>query len=217
MPRFGVYPDFPHLRAGAVSAGNYMEVEADGTMVAIGDATAWRDELQSLTGARLQSPSADIQENIPEASVTFETTARYPTDYVTTNIQLNHDWDPGTLIEAHIHWWQVSSDIPNWLIGYRWQKGGSAKTTAWTLLPYSSHIFSYTSGTLNQITDFGTITPPSGYGEVSDIIQFRVYRDVTNVSTEFGGADPESADVDVMNFDVHITVDTLGSREEYSK
>jgi hypothetical protein len=202
---------------GDVLGGNYTEFESDGTMVAVGDATCWRDELQSLTGARLQSPASDVVENIPEASITFETGARYPTDYVTTNHQLNHDWDPGTTVHPHLHWWQVSSDVPNWLIGYRWQKGGAAKTTAWTNLVVNSHKFTYSAGTLNQISETAAITPPAGYGEVSDIVQFRIYRDVTNVSTEFAGADPESSNVDAVNFDCHIIVDTLGSRQEYAK
>ena len=202
---------------GNVASGDYSEFEADGTLQALGNATCWRDELQSLTGARLQSPASDVVENIPEATITFETGARYATDYVTTNHQLNHDWSLGTLIYPHLHWWQVSANVPNWLIGYRWQKGGDAKTTSWMLAKYSGSSFTYTSGTLNQITEFGTITPPVGYGQVSDIIQFRLYRDVTNVSTLFAGADPEGSDVEAVNFDCHMIVDTLGSRQEYVK
>lgn len=202
---------------GDIAGGNYSEFEADGTLQALGNATCWRDELQSLTGARLQSPASDVVENIAEASITFETGARYATDYVTTNHQLNHDWALGTQVHPHLHWWQVSANVPNWLIGYRWQKGGGAKTTAWTNITPSGHKFTYTSGTLNQITEFTAITPPVGYGEVSDIIQFRIYRDVTNASTLFGGADPEGSNVDAVNFDCHITVDTLGSRQEYAK
>jgi hypothetical protein len=186
-------------------------------MVAHGDASCWRDELQSLIGSRLESPSSDIVQNNAEGSLTFQTSSRYPTDYVITNHQINHDWEIGTQVHPHLHWWQISSDVPNWLIGYRWQKQGDAKTVAWTDLAYSGHTFSYSAGTLNQITEFGPITPPVGYGEVSDIIQFRIYRDVTNVSTLFAGADPEGSSVDAVNFDTHIEVDTLGSRQEYSK
>jgi len=186
-------------------------------MVAYGAATCWRDELQSLTGARLQSPASDIVENIPEAAVTFETGARYPTDYITTNHQLNHDWFPGSVIRPHLHWWQVSANVPNWLLAYRWQKQGDVKTTAWTLLAWASNAFAWAAGALNQITGFGSITPPVGYGQVSDIVQFRVHRDVTNVSTLFAGADPEAADIDATNFDTHIEVNMLGSHQEYTK
>lgn len=205
------------LQIGDVAHGNYAMFEEDGTLVFYGNATTWRDELQPLTGSRLESPASDVVLNIAEGSVTFQADATYATDYATTSLQINHDWMTGTVISPHLHWWQVSSDVPNWLLGYRWQKQGSAKTTAWSNLAFSTHIFTYSAGTLNQISECADITPPSGYGEVSDIVQFRIYRDTTNASTLFAGADPESADVDAVNFDIHIKVDTLGSREEYSK
>jgi len=205
------------IQFGDVSAGNYAEFEADGTLVFYGAAQCWRDELQPLIGSRLESPASDIVLNPAEGSVTFQADATYATDYAFTSLQLNHDWELGSQIHPHLHWWQVSSDVPNWLLGYRWQKQGSAKTTSWTNLPFNSHTYSYSEGTLNQISRCAAITPPVGYGEVSDIIQFRIYRDTTNVSTEFAGADPEDEDVDAVNFDIHIEVDTLGSRQEYSK
>lgn len=196
---------------------NYAEFESDGTLVFYGNATCWRDELQSLIGARLESPASDITRNIAEGSLTFESTARYPTDYVTVNHQLNHDWVDGTSIDPHLHWWQVSSSVPNWLIGYRWQRQGQAKTTAWTELPWASNAFTYSSGTLNQISGFGSIVPPAGYGEVSDIVQYRIYRDVTNASGEFAGAEAGPVNIDAVNFDTHIQVNMLGSRQEYVK
>jgi hypothetical protein len=196
---------------------NYSEFESDGTMVAYGNATCWRDELQSLVGARLESPASDIVQNNAEGSLTFESGARYPTDYVITNHQLNHDWLPGSVIEPHLHWWQERTEVANWLIGYRWQKQGAAKTTTWTNVAWVENIFTWVSGTLNQITDFGPITPPVGYGQVSDIVQFRIYRDVTNVSTLFAGSEATPANIDAVNFDTHIEVNMLGSRQEYVK
>lgn len=198
-------------------AANYSQFEADGTLQAQGSATCWRDELQSVTGAQITSPSADFVQNIPEASVTAKTTARYPTDYITTNHQLNHDWKLGSSIYPHLHWWQTTADTPHWVIEYRWQKQGGAKTTAWTPVKWTSNAFAWVSGTLNQITSFGAIAAPSGYGEVSDIVQFRLYRDYTDVSTLFGGGDPVAADQDVVNFDTHIEIDMLGSRQELAK
>ena len=89
-------------------------------------------------------------------------------------------------------------------------------TTAWTSQAYTGHAFTYTSGTLNQITQMGTITPPPGCG-ISDIVQIRVLRDNDNDSTLFAGADPLAADVDAVNFDVHIEIDSFGSNQEYVK
>ena len=203
---------------GDITGGDYTHIQTDGTIRAYGAATCYRDELQSVTAAQLTSPAGDFQQNIPEASVTAEATARYPTDYLTTNWQLNHDWALGTSLHPHIHWWQTSTNMPNWLLAYRWQVNGSAKTTAWTLLPWMSNASTWSAGTLNQITGFGAIVPPVGYGQVSDIIQIRLYRDVTNVSTLFTGAgETLPIDQDVVNLDVHIEVDMLGSAQEYIK
>ena len=197
--------------------GGYSSFEDDGTLQAHGAATCWRDELQSVTGAQITSPSADFQQNVAEASVTAEATARYPTDYITTNWQINHDWVLGSSIYPHIHWWQTEADMPNWLLAYRWQKQGTQKTMDWTELPWIANAAEWTAGTLNQITGFGAIEAPEGDGEVSDIVQIRLYRDVTNVSTKFGGAEASPLDQDIVNLDVHIQVDMFGSREEYQK
>lgn len=190
--------------------------DADGYLHFEGTARGWRDELQPLiSSAAVVTPSNDIIRNSAEGSLTFKTSARFPTDYVGTEHQLNHDWDAGTNIHPHLHWWQISANYPNWLLQYRWQKMGAAKTTSWTTAVVAEHVFTYTSGTLNQISEFTEITPPEGYGEVSDIVQYKIFRDVTNVSTVFAGADPESSDVDALNFDSHIRIDSLGSDEEY--
>lgn len=219
MPRFDSDSVIRGTRAeiGARSAGNYSEIEADGTYQAVGDASTWRDELQSLASARLLSPAGDIVLNEAEASITFKASARYPTDYALTNHQINHDWELGTNIHPHLHWWQTSAATPNWLIEYRWQKQGSAKTTIWTPAIWTANFAVWSAGTLNQITEFSAIVPPVGYGEVSDILQFRIYRDVTNVSTLFAGAEVGPANQDAVNFDSHIETDTLGSRTEYTK
>ena len=107
--------------------------------------------------------------------------------------------------------------MPNWLLAYRWQKQGAVKTTAWTEVLWSSNKSTWTTGTLNQITAFTDISAPVGYGQVSDIVQIRLYRDVTNVSTKFVGEEASPLAQDIVNLDTHISVDMLGSHEEYIK
>jgi hypothetical protein len=196
---------------------NYTAFEDDGTMAAYGEATCYRDMLQSVTAAQLTSPAGDFQQNVAEASVTAKASARYPTDYLTTNWQINHDWMLGTAVHPHIHWWQTSVNMPNWLLAYRWQIQGGAKVTGWTELIWTTNRATWTAGTLNQITGFGAIVAPAGYGQVSDIVQIRLYRDVTNVSTKFDGVETDPIDQGIVNLDGHIQVDTLGSRQEYVK
>jgi hypothetical protein len=106
--------------------------------------------------------------------------------------------------------------MPNWLLQYRWQIQGEAKVTDWTYLPYDSNAVVWSTGTLNQITKFGGIAAPTGDG-ISDIVQFRLIRDVDNDSGEFDDVETSPVDQDAVNFDIHIEVDTIGSRSEYTK
>lgn len=203
---------------GDIAGGNYLDILFDGTPMLHGNATCYIDELQSLVGsASLESPAADFVRNPSECAIEAKKTARYPTDYVSMPLQLNHNWEPGTSIMPHLHWEQTTAATPHWLIGYRWQRQGQAKTTAWTNAKWTANAFTWSAGTLNQITEFGSIAPPVGYGDVSDIVEFRIYRDYTNVSGLFTGGDPVNASQLIINFDVHKRINSLGSREEYSK
>lgn len=203
-----IFGDYPN---------NYAEFEADGTLEFNGDATTWRDELGPLLGSRLESPGSDIVQNLTEGSITFKDSAVYPTDFVSYTLQVNHDWLVQSAVEFHVHWWQANAQAANWLIGYRWQVNGQAKTAGWTLVPLTSLVFSYSAGTLNQISDAAsTITPPAA-AQLSDIFQVKLYRDYTNASTLFAGAETTGLDVDAMSADMHRRSDTLGSRQEYVK
>lgn len=200
---------------GNSDAGNYTEVETDGTLVARGEATCWRDELQSLVGQRLFSSAGRIDYNYTEGTVDFDSNANED-DYVLMNVQINHDWDEVTGVRPHIHWFQSEDATPNWLMQHRWQRNGEAKVTAWTDVPCNNPAFTYTSGTIINICNFGSITPPEDVG-TSSILQIRLIRDTSNDSGEFAGADPYTGTVPAINFDVHIPVDMLGSRQEFIK
>ena len=202
-------------RFGKKADGDYAEFEADGTLVFYGDSTAFRDEFGPLIGAKLESPASKIVTNAAEGSITFKDSATL-SDYVSMPVQINHDAKAGASVFPHIHWWQASANVPNWLIQYRFQLNGSAKATSWTNVKYASHAFTYSSGTLNQITAFGELALPEGAG-VSTILQLRLLRDTANASTLFAGADPLTGDVDAMFYDVHIEVDMLGSHAQYAK
>lgn len=194
---------------------NYTEFKADGTMQAIGDATCFRDELNDLVKAAANNPASHLVFDFTEGALVFKTNADL-NDWAIMNVQINHDWKSGSNVYPHIHWFQAQNNTPNWLIEYRWQRNGQAKTTAWTRAIMTSNVFTYTAGTLNQISGFPVITPPANYN-ISDILQIRFLRDNANTSGLFAGADPYTADVSATSADVHIEVDMLGSHSEYVK
>jgi hypothetical protein len=196
---------------------DYLSITGDGTLKLNGAATVWDDLLTVLTGQRLESPSSRVTYNNAEGTIDFDNSTDVA-DYVVMNIQLSHKWKIGSVVYPHLHWWQPNANVPNWMIQYRWQVEGAAKTTAWTNLIRNAESFTYVNGTLNQITRFGAagITPPGG-ASLSDILQVRLIRDKTNSSGLFGGADTTGVTVSAESFDIHIEMDTLGSAQEYVK
>lgn len=200
---------------GDVSGGDYVDIDTAGHTRLIGGATCFLDEFGPLIGQRLESPGSNITQNNAEGSLTFDNSCDLA-DYVTMSVQLNHDRKEGADVIPHLHWWQTTSAMPNWMIRYRWQRNGQAKVSGFTNAIWTSNAFTYTSGTLNQITSFGAITPPSGDG-VSTILQIRLIRDTGNASTLFSGAEVGLGSMDAVFLDTHKEVDSYGSNTEYTK
>lgn len=199
---------------GDVANGHYSEFETDGTYKANGDATCFLDELGDVLA--LQQTGTGVSFNTTENTVDFITTSNL-SDYIYCNIQMNHDRVLDTIVYPHIHFFQANNNVPNFLLQYRFQANGQAKTTAWTNLACNIAALTYTSGTLNQIarTSAG-INAPTG-DNVSSILQLRIIRDNANTSGAFAGADPYTGIVGIMSVDVHKQIDTLGSRQQYIK
>lgn len=203
-------PDAP-ARLG--SATNYTNIAADGTLTLGGAATYWDDLIGGIASAVTSGPGVTLSQT--ELTLDFVAAAN-TADYAWLNFQLEHRWKAGSPIFPHLHFEQTQTNIPNWLVQYRWQRQGQAKTTAWSNYKCNTSAFTWASGTLNQICYGAGITPPANYG-MSDILQLRLVRDSTNTSTLFAGADPNNATQSVSAFDVHIECDALGSASEYVK
>lgn len=192
---------------------NSTEFEADGTMKMNGSATCYTDLIGSITSIQVQGSGVSL--NAAEQSIDFTTGANL-LDYAWISFQMKHEWKMGSNIFPHLHWTQNSANTPNFLIRYRWQRNGQTKTTAWTNYKCNTNAFTYTSGSLNQISYGAAITPPTGYS-ISDIVQIRIFRDNGNTSTLFTGTDVYTGDAQITSSDIHIESDTLGSRTEFTK
>lgn len=177
------------------------------------DTVVYKDQLGAALS--LQQTGSGISRNIPEATVDY-TTGANNTDYMVENFQFNHERKAGTPVNVHLHWLQAETNTPNWAIQYRWQLGGTAKTTSWTAAKRTSNAFTWTTGTLNQITSFAALTPAANEG-LSPILQVRFIRDTSNALGLVFAADPYTATVAVIAVDAHYQIDTHGSRTEYSK
>ena len=175
-----------------LSAGsdpNLFIVEPDGTWVNTGEGTTWDEVSQPFIGEKITSPSSDIKVNQVDITLDFETSARYPTDFASAVIQCIHSWKLGSDFRPHIHWIQNENNVPNILVEYRFYSNGEAVPAAWTLKALTDTVYPYTAGSILQITPFDL---PEGFAEdlgISATFDCRFYRDVTNASGLFAGAD----------------------------
>jgi hypothetical protein len=202
----------------SVSVGttvSYTNFGTDGTRRSYGSATTFRDALQTLIGQKLESPSSDVVQNSTESTLDFKTSAT-TADFVAMSIQLNHERKLASNIFPHLHWFQDSNKVPNWILEHRWHKLGGTKTTVWTSSRYVGNVVTYTSNTIHQVTTFPTITPPAN-DSLSDIVQFRLSRDSNNSLNLYTQSDPQTGTVQTINFDIHYEIDSDGSSNEYTK
>lgn len=201
----------PHLLGTPLS---HTKFDESGHQTMVGDARPFRDEIGDALA--LQVLGVGISVNAAEGTRDFATNANL-SDYLFANVQLNHDRDLLSVIKPHIHFFQTSAAMPNFLFQYRWQRGNTGKTTAWVNLKCNLAAFTYVSGTLNQIavTASGIIPPVDS--ALSDIVQFRILRDNANTSGVFAGSDPYAGPASVLSFDVHLQLNSIGSDEEYVK
>lgn len=179
------------------------------------------DDLQySLVGQKMESPSSHITYNTTRTTVRFLKTCDWNDDWLSMTIQMSHRWKTGTVVYPHLHWQQTAAAMPNFGISWLWETNGALLATSWTRVAHTENAYEWTTGTLNQITKFGSITPPEGAG-LSDLLLIQIWRDVANESTLFtGGAEVDvnvQDNADAYSFDIHFEIDSAGSDEEYTK
>jgi hypothetical protein len=183
-------------------------------------ADTYFDDLQySLVGQKLTSPSARISYNYTYTLVRFAKTCDWNDDWLAMTIQMSHRWKTGTVVYPHLHWQQTAAAMPNFGITWLWEINGELILTSWTDVAHTANAYTWSSGTLNQITKFGSITPPAGAG-LSDLLLVKIWRDVANESTLFTGAEVDANvqdNADAYSFDIHFEIDQAGSDEEYAK
>jgi len=198
------------LKIGDVSGGNYTEIETDGTVKRNGAATCWDDMVTSLIGRRLYSNTGKVDYDYDENNIKFQPggSITNKSDRVNWNWQKLHAIKATSALNVHIHLEQTSTDAVVFTLKYRIQKNGSAKTTAWTTLTCdvsssSDTVYTYSSGTLNQIVKFPSIDLTGT--NISDIIECQMAR-----------TDSTASDIYATYVDAHVEFDTDGSRTEWS-
>lgn len=174
----------------------------------------WDDLRFPATGSRLDNASTRYSYDFVNCGIIFNNNSRYTQEPLCHVAQMPHGWKEESAIRPHIHWNQISANVPNWLISYRFYNNGGT-IPAFTNAILSSHAFTYVSGTLAQISSFPEIDMTGLNAScLGDVI---IYRDTANASTLFGGADPEASNILFKEFDIHHQVDSFGSAQEFVK
>lgn len=201
------------VQLGNPTAGNYSEIEADGTLVFKGGATVWNDTMVPATAARtaaadlalraftggLYAPRLDLNDEIFMV-------AQFP-----HNLKIN-----GTVtIHPHIHLinqnaigatgYNVACDLE-----WAWVNTGSAIATT---TPESDVRLSFqNAAALNhKMLHFTPIVAGAGQGGVSSMFFCRIKR------VAAGAEAYNTNDIFFAGFDIHYEIDTIGSRELTSK
>jgi hypothetical protein len=177
---------------------------------------AWDDARFPFFGRQLDISAGHLTYDITNLGVNFDDTSRNnDLDQIGIIAQMHHDYAIGTEVRPHVHWMQSAAAIPNMLLKYRIYDQGEAPG-AWVLAATTGQAFTYTSGTILQISSWPAINMSTITG-VSGFLDIKVYRDTANGSTLFAGADPLTGDWLAKEFDLHYQIDSIGSGEEYTK
>ena len=190
--------------------GNRTKFDEDGQRQSVGNATQWDDLVGDIMAKKLYAVTGTIDYDWDENAMKFQKGGDITdkADRVQFNLQKMHKIKVDSELRMHIHYEQDSTNEYVFTLKYRVQGNGAAKTTTWTTITTTcnatNHVFSYTSGTINQIVKF----PVIDWSEVSisSTVQFMLSR-----------TDSITGDVYVTFIDGHTEIDSDGSNQEYVK
>jgi hypothetical protein len=186
------------------------------------DAISWDDLRFPLTGQNLDSAATRYQRDLFNGGVSFDANSRFPNEAIVMTAQLPHKWREESTLKPHFHWLQQhATEIPNWMLAYKLFKKNTSSFALesdfsnFTQVAFNGHAFTFGTTVFTQITMFPDIDM-TGYG-FSDTIVFALFRDTTNASGLFAGADPSALVEIVQEFDIHFEIDSEGSTLEFTK
>lgn len=220
----GATPQFAGASIGDVGGGNYIEVEADGTLEFKGNATVWDDIRVPVTSTKLggsRDPGFTVFKTNGAGSqgvfiYWFDASIE---EEIYFTVQMPHSWKEGTDILPHVHW--IPSTTPDntptqqrvsWGLEYAWANIGDVFPTNTTVItnntiyPTDTELVQY-KHYLTQLSDI------VGTGKtISSMLVCRLFRNATSVAY-----DTYEHDAGLLEIDFHFEQDTIGSRSVTTK
>jgi hypothetical protein len=201
------------VRLGDSAGGDYTEVEPDGTIKFVGDATVWRDENVSGENLGVGATPPTIAAFVGGIrAFQFAGGTSGTDDELHGSLELNHDYKAGTDIVFHVHFApMVAVSSANggvtWAVEYTWANDGDVHGAA-TSADATYSMPNPTAAFKQLRQDVVTI---SGAGKtIGSVLAFRIFRNRVAANTY--------ADlVALLSVGIHYEVDTIGSRQITTK
>lgn len=188
-------------RFGDIAGGDYSEFEADGTYVAAGAATTWKDLILSASNLR-PGNSAPTFGAFLGGIYTYRFDAGSAHE-VHGAVELQHDYKEGTDLVFHVHWSPSTTNTGNivWGIEYTVQNPGAVfgatDTQSMTPTPAPGAVAHHALNNVYTISGTGL--------KIGAIVSFRLFR-------QNGGTDTFTGNAFLHSVGIHYECDTLGSR-----
>lgn len=185
---------------------NATKILADGTMIAIGNATCWKDQLVPFnTGSTAGTGyPAFIADSMYYNFVLDSTGGSKCMQY--HSVQINHDWVEGTTVFPHVHYkYYTAIGVPKFRIKYRVQPqagmtGIMVSQWQWLTLDQNTGTTNFSEQIVYNATGISCTNR-----KVSCIIECQLY--LYDTPTNIGA----------IQFDIHYQTDGIGSRTEFNK
>ena len=173
--------------------------------------TLWED-------ARVAASSVKINPATSKPDIgAFPTGATYTKTYlfdgasretVTFALQLSHKWKEGTILHPHVHWAATSVEV--------------AKTVIWELNYSIANINGVFGAEVTRSGTFGaedTVANKQILTSLEDIdgTGYLISAMIVGALSRRGDLDTYTADVALLEFDLHFEVNSPGSRELFTK
>lgn len=198
-------------RFGDIIGGNFTEIGPDGTYVAKGSASVYRDELPSYlipaAGGAAPDSVAHTIGGVARQLYSFDGNATV--EILSGSFEIPHDWKVGSEIEVHIHWRPSTTGTGNveWHFDWEYSPPQGAPVPKTTLsgvatIPAAQQYW-------HKLDQIGLINA-TGFS-LGGKIGFNLRRSPAGTNDTYG------ADALLEQIAMHVEIDTLGSRQRYIK
>lgn len=166
----------------------------------------WEDFKFPVAGLRINPTTSKPDYDFVNGEFLFDPAA---TETVIGGDITNHSYKvPTAEWRPHIHWMQSQAGNVRWQLEYKIIPAGATEPASWTTITTTTVAFTYTSGTIHQISTFPAINM-TGFNSSATDVKVRISR------LGADALDTYAVDARFIQFDIHVVIDDFGSTTEF--